>query len=152
MASLALPGMSGFVSELAVFLGFTSSDAYTSTFKLGVVLLSAIGLILTPIYLLSMLREVFYGQPVADLQQSVLRDARPSEIFVTACLLLPIIAIGVYPKLVTQTYDATTVQIANQAQATVSIIAHQPPSEAVRVSKAPQLASPEVGPLLGVLN
>ncbi len=53
MASLALPGMSGFIGEIAVFLGFTTSDAYSTTFKAVVVLLSAIGVILSPIYLLS---------------------------------------------------------------------------------------------------
>lgn len=49
MASLALPGMSGFVGELTIFLGITTSDAYNPTFKVGVVLLAAVGLILTPI-------------------------------------------------------------------------------------------------------
>jgi hypothetical protein len=32
MASLALPGMSGFVAELMVFVGFSNSDAYNPTF------------------------------------------------------------------------------------------------------------------------
>lgn len=61
MASLALPGMSGFVSELAVFVGVTTSDIYDSPFRLVTVLLAAVGLILTPVYLLSMLRQLFYG-------------------------------------------------------------------------------------------
>ena len=30
MASLALPGMSGFVSELTIFLGLTTSDIYSN--------------------------------------------------------------------------------------------------------------------------
>ena len=62
MASLALPGMSGFVAELMVFVGFATSDAYNPTFKVIVIFLMAVGVILTPIYLLSMLREIFYGQ------------------------------------------------------------------------------------------
>ena len=62
MASLALPGMSGFVAELMVFVGFATSDAYSPTFRVIVVFLMAVGVILTPIYLLSMLREIFYGQ------------------------------------------------------------------------------------------
>jgi NAD(P)H-quinone oxidoreductase subunit 4 len=43
MASLALPGMSGFVGELGVFLGFATSDSYTDTFKTVVVLLRQSG-------------------------------------------------------------------------------------------------------------
>ncbi|MGB3561347.1 MAG: NAD(P)H-quinone oxidoreductase subunit 4 [Geitlerinemataceae cyanobacterium] len=67
MASLALPGMSGFASELAVFVGITSGDIYSSTFRTVTVFLAAVGLILTPIYLLSMLRQIFYnsGVPLA---------------------------------------------------------------------------------------
>ncbi len=67
MASLALPGMSGFVAELMIFVGFTSSDAYSNTFKIFVVFLMAVGIILTPIYLLSMLREIFYGEENKEL-------------------------------------------------------------------------------------
>lgn len=61
MASLALPGMSGFASELAVFIGFTTSGVYSETFRMVTVFLSAVGLLLTPVYLLSMLKQVFYG-------------------------------------------------------------------------------------------
>ncbi|MEB3292572.1 MAG: NAD(P)H-quinone oxidoreductase subunit 4 [Synechococcales bacterium] len=125
MASLALPGMSGFVGELMVFLGFTNSDIYTSEFKTIVVFLSAVGLILTPIYLLSMLREMFYGQAGAAVENQVFRDVKPRELFITACLVLPIVGIGLYPKLITQTYDATTVQIAAQARDAVQIYAAQ---------------------------
>jgi NAD(P)H-quinone oxidoreductase subunit 4 len=70
MASLALPGMSGFASEVAVFVGFTTSGAYSDTFRIVMVGLSAVGLILTPIYLLSMLKQVFYGAktlPMCDV-------------------------------------------------------------------------------------
>ncbi|MGD1932319.1 MAG: NAD(P)H-quinone oxidoreductase subunit 4 [Leptolyngbyaceae cyanobacterium] len=73
MASLALPGMSGFASELAVFVGFSTSGAYSETFRTVTVFLSAVGLILTPVYLLSMLKQVFYGAatpPVCDVLPS----------------------------------------------------------------------------------
>ncbi len=112
LASLALPGMSGFVAELMVFVGFSNSDAYNPTFKLIVVILAAIGVILTPIYLLSMLREIFYGQENAELiAREELVDAEPREVFIIACLLVPIIGIGLYPKILTQVYDSTTTEL-----------------------------------------
>ena len=112
MASLALPGMSGFVGELMVFLGFATSDVYSSGFKIVIIFLSAVGVILTPIYLLSMLRQVFYGDRNEELHlDAVVLDIKPRELFITACLLIPIIGIGFYPKLLTQMYDATTVQL-----------------------------------------
>ena len=125
MASLALPGMSGFVSELTVFLGVTTSDVYDESFKVIVVLLSAVGLILTPIYLLSMLRQVFYGKQDEKLEIEPWMDANPREIFITACLLLPIIGIGLYPKLMTQTYDVKAVQVASEVREFVPIVAQQ---------------------------
>lgn len=112
MASLALPGMSGFVAEVMIFIGFATSDAYSSTFKVIVVFLAAVGVILTPIYLLSNLREIFYGKENQELvSHQVLQDAEPREIFIVACLLVPIIGIGLYPKILTQIYDSTTVQL-----------------------------------------
>ena len=62
LASLALPGMSGFVSELMVFTGFVTDEVYTLPFRVVMASLAAIGVILTPIYLLSMLREIFFGK------------------------------------------------------------------------------------------
>ncbi len=126
MASLALPGMSGFVAELTVFLGVANSDVYSSTFKTVVIFLTAVGLILTPIYLLSMLRVVFYGDKNQGLTLPKFNlDAKPREVFITACLLLPIIGIGLYPKLATTTYDIKTVEVASKARSALPTIAQQ---------------------------
>jgi NAD(P)H-quinone oxidoreductase subunit 4 len=112
MASLALPGMSGFVAELMVFVGFATSDAYSLPFRIIVVLLAAVGVILTPIYLLSNLREIFYGPENKVLtSHEELVDAEPREVFIIACLLVPIIGIGFYPKILTQIYDAKTIEL-----------------------------------------
>ncbi len=137
MASLALPGMSGFASEISVFLGITSNDIYSSSFRTVLVFLAAVGLILTPIYLLSMLRLVFFNSNEAlacDIDKSEIKssnndkaicfgnscvlpdeakfdDANPREIFIAACFLILIIGIGLYPKLTTQIYDVKTVAV-----------------------------------------
>lgn len=108
MASLALPGMSGFVSELMVFAGFATDTAYDVTFRILICISAAIGVILTPIYLLSMLREIFYGVPNKELiEHTNLVDAEPREIYIVSCLLVPIIAIGLYPKIMTDTYQSS---------------------------------------------
>ena len=137
MASLALPGMSGFASELAVFVGFTNSDIYNPVFRTVTVFLAAVGLILTPIYLLSMLREVFFHSdiiPQCDIGSAGTRnkddegavcfgnscvlpadaefnDANPREIFIALCFLVMIVGVGLYPKLATQIYDVKTVAL-----------------------------------------
>ena len=143
LASLALPGMSGFVAELMVFVGFATSDAYSFSFKLITIILMAVGVVLTPIYLLSMLREIFYGPENQDLvEHEVLVDAEPREVFIIACLLVPIIGFGLYPKLLTQIYDATTLALTDNLR-TRAFAA----SEGVHpLALFPSLQAPEIRP------
>lgn len=123
LASLALPGMSGFVSELMVFVGFVTSEAYSLTFRVVIASLAAIGVILTPIYLLSMLREIFFGKENVELaSHGNLVDAEPREIYVISCLLVPIIAIGLYPRLVTDTYRASVEALVNREEQAMALI------------------------------
>ncbi len=112
MASLALPGMSGFVGELSIFLGLTTSDVYSSGFKTIVIFLAAVGLMITPVYLLSMLRRVFFGQERDTVPIEPWLDIKPRELVITMSFLIPILGIGLYPKLATQSYDNTTVAVA----------------------------------------
>lgn len=150
MASLALPGMSGFVSELTVFLGFTTSDVYSNTFKVVIILLAAVGVILSPIYLLSMLRRVFYGTTNAELAGFRMMDAKPREAFIALCLLVPIIGIGIYPKLATQTYDVKTVEVAAHLQTVLPTIAQQPLHINVPIFTAPSVLGTEAKELVSL--
>ena len=144
LASLALPGMSGFVAELMVFIGFATSDAYSPTFRVIIVFLAAIGVILTPIYLLSMLREILYGPENKELEEHhALVDAEPREVFIIASLLVPIIGIGLYPKVATTIYDATTNKLTALARNSVPSLVQQAkaktPSFSLYSLKAPEI-------------
>jgi len=178
MASLALPGMSGFVSELAVFVGVATSDIYSPTFRTVMVLLSAVGLILTPIYLLSMLRQVFYGTgaaPACGLNGSEIAnqdnegavcfgtncvlpgsaqfsDANPREVFIAVCFLILIIGVGVYPKLATQMYDVKTVALNSQARQAYTQIAQEKPQIYAKGFFTPGLVEPEVATISASLR
>jgi NAD(P)H-quinone oxidoreductase subunit 4 len=98
LASLALPGMSGFLAEFLVFLGIIISNKYSFNFKIVVTIIEAIGIILTPIYLLSMLRQMFYGYKVSKFFIFSNIDAGPRELFILICLIFPVIGIGIYPN------------------------------------------------------
>nr|YP_009864881.1 NADH-plastoquinone oxidoreductase chain 4 [Wurmbea burttii]QKE32876.1 NADH-plastoquinone oxidoreductase chain 4 [Wurmbea burttii] len=100
MASLALPGMSGFVAELVVFFGLITSSKYFLVSKIFIIFVMAIGMILTPIYLLSMLRQMFYGYKLFNVPNSHFWDSGPRELFVLICIFLPIIGIGIYPDFI----------------------------------------------------
>ena len=161
LASLALPGMSGFVGELSVFVGIATSDIYSSTFRTVTVFLAAVGVILTPIYLLDLLRQVFYSNNIAsgcDLPNSGLQignqeavcfgtncilpidadfdDARPREVFVAACFLVLIIGIGIYPKFLMQMYDVKTVAVNAQVRQSYTQISL---TQGIMASQAPVL-------------
>jgi NAD(P)H-quinone oxidoreductase subunit 4 len=178
MASLALPGMSGFVGELSVFVGLTTSDVYSSTFCTVTVFLAAVGVILTPIYLLSMLRQVFYGKDAAlicDINnagsenledegtacfgtdcllpgQSVYSDARPREVFIAACFLVLIIGIGFYPKAAMQMYDAKTVAVNAHVRQSYTIISQTNPGIYAGGFSTPKIAEVDVNSVLATLK
>jgi NAD(P)H-quinone oxidoreductase subunit 4 len=180
MASLALPGMSGFASELAVFVGVTTSDIYSSTFRTVTVFLAAVGLILTPVYLLSMLRQVFYGAgmaPACGLTDTTTQkdyqnneeancfgtncvlpanagfdDAKPREIFIAACFLLPIIGIGLYPKMTTQMYDVKTVAVNAQVRQSYVQISQSNPQIYAKKIVAPKIIEPELASVPGIVK
>jgi len=155
MASLALPGMSGFVGELMVFLGIASTNVYSSSFKVVVILLSAVGIIITPIYLLSILRQVFYGQKNESFHLDIIGpDLRPRELFIAACLFLPIVGIGLYPKMATQMYDVKTVEVAKHTRGALPIIAHNKPYDLLYSSKlrTPKLEDSQVASLINAVK
>ncbi|XZF64181.1 MAG: NAD(P)H-quinone oxidoreductase subunit 4 [Gloeotrichia echinulata DVL01] len=178
MASLALPGMSGFAGELSVFLGVTTSDVYSSTFCTVTVFLAAVGVILTPIYLLSMLKQVFFGTSAklscnigdAGLNnqeaeeavcfgtdcviptQAVYRDANPREVFIAACFLVLIIGIGLYPKAAMQMYDVKTVAVNSEVRQSYSIIAQRNPEIYAKGLLIPTIPESELAPVLGTLK
>nr|YP_009745760.1 NdhD [Myricaria prostrata]YP_010378432.1 NdhD [Myricaria elegans]QIH30285.1 NdhD [Myricaria prostrata]QYC94205.1 NdhD [Myricaria elegans] len=97
MASLALPGMSGFVAELIVFFGIITSQKYLLMTKILITFGMAIGMILTPIYSLSMSRQMFYGYKLLNIPNSYFFDSGPRELFIVISIFLPVIGIGLYP-------------------------------------------------------
>jgi len=178
MASMALPGMSGFASEVLVFIGISTSDIYSTTFRVVIVALAGVGLVLTPIYLLSMLRQLFYatgeapacmlgnaGSQNSDDQEAVcfgtscvlpseatFSDARPREMFIAASFLVLIVGIGLYPKLVTKVYDATTVALNTQMRDSYAQVAKANPDLYAKGFMAPRIAKPEVASVSGMLK
>ena len=126
LASLALPGMSGFISEITIFLGITSQDAFTSLFRSITVILAAIGLVLTPIYLLSMCRRVFFGPRIPALASVV--DMKPRELVIGLSLLVPTLVIGIWPRIAMDLYESSTNALSQQLgdHGVVALLQHLP--------------------------
>ena len=99
MASLGLPGMSGFVSEFMIFIG--SFSTYPVLVGLAV-----LGVVLTAGYILRMIQKVFLGE--FDIAKwGGLTEINLREILCVAPLAVMTIFIGVYPKPLSDLMRAT---------------------------------------------
>ncbi|WP_226654554.1 complex I subunit 4 family protein [Pseudalkalibacillus hwajinpoensis] len=94
LASLGLPGMSGFISEFLAFLGLF--EAMPVIGSVGV-----IGLILTAVYMLRAVLAVTFGERKPQFDQQ--KDLSSVELVSSAILLSLIIWIGVYPAVLSNT-------------------------------------------------
>jgi NADH-quinone oxidoreductase subunit M len=114
MASIGLPGTSGFVGEFLVLVG-----AFKVNFWLA--LLGSAGMVLGAAYMLYLYRRVLFGSITKDDLKSIL-DLSPREMTIFAPLVVLTLWMGVYPSSFTRFFDATTsamVQSHEQAMHTV---------------------------------
>lgn len=88
LASLGLPGLSGFVSEFMSLLGTYAA------FKL-ITIISVFGLIVTAGYFLYMLQRILLG-PLNTRWANIL-DINKRELFTLIPLLIIVIVVGIYP-------------------------------------------------------
>ena len=88
LASLGLPGLSGFVAEFMVFTG-----AFKTYLPLAI--LAVVGAALTAIYILRLLARTFFGE--ADPRWEGLTDASPVEKTVGGAFVLILLFVGVWP-------------------------------------------------------
>ncbi|MCL0101750.1 NADH-quinone oxidoreductase subunit M, partial [Dehalococcoidia bacterium] len=91
LASLGLPGMSGFAAELLIFIGAFSE--YREATILGI-----FGIVITAGYILWMMQRVFFGPEKPRFK--TVSDANTLEIISITGLVAAIIVVGVYPALV----------------------------------------------------
>lgn len=97
LASLGLPGLSGFVAEFLVFVGgFKGGDVWGRTWPI-LTALGAFGVVLSAGYILWLLERVFYG-PISDRWRG-LPDATRLEYFYVGALIGVIVLFGLYPNL-----------------------------------------------------
>ena len=94
-ASLGLPALSGFVSELLVFFGgFRAFPVLT--------ILAVLGIILAAGYILWMMQRTLFGPRPSRWDD--LTDAAPVEMVPVALLVISILAVGVYPAWLTDVF------------------------------------------------
>lgn len=96
LASLGLPGLSGFVSEMTIFIGsFQHPDIFHRVFT--IVAVSSI--VITAVYILRVVGKILYGG-LQDEHHAHLTDAVWHERLAVVVLIVFIAGIGMYPSFV----------------------------------------------------
>jgi len=94
LASIALPGMNGFVGEFLILVGaFGSALDHARVFTA----VAATGVILSAVYMLWMFQRVNYG-PVTNPKNQGLRDLSVREWLVIAPICAMAVLMGVFPR------------------------------------------------------
>jgi len=109
MASIGLPGTSGFVGEFLVLVG-----AFQVNFWLA--LLGSLGMILGAVYMLYLYRRIIFGRITRDDLRAIL-DLSPREIAVFAPLVVLTLWMGVYPSSFSNFWDASVSAMVEHHQA-----------------------------------
>jgi NADH-quinone oxidoreductase subunit M len=88
LASIGLPGLSGFVSEYLILIGTFATHAWWGVF-------GALGVVAAAVYLLWAYQRVFHGR--ATGQNAEIADASTKERWVMAPVVVLIVVLGVFP-------------------------------------------------------
>jgi NADH-quinone oxidoreductase subunit M len=94
LASLGLPGLSGFVAEMTVFVG---SFEHADTFRRALTIIATCSIVITAVYILRTVAKILYG-PVQEPHHLHLTDATWYEKVSTVGLSAFIVALGMFPS------------------------------------------------------
>lgn len=93
LASLGLPGLSGFVAEMTIFVG---AYQHTDLFHRFVTIMATTSIVVTAVYILRVVGVLLFG-PIRDEHHLHLTDATWWERLSTVTLITAIAAVGIFP-------------------------------------------------------
>ena len=93
LANLGLPGFSGFVAEMTIFVGsFQNNDVFHRT----ATIIACTAIVITAVYILRVVGKILFGK-VADPHYEQLTDATWDERFAVGCLIFSVAGLGLAP-------------------------------------------------------
>lgn len=103
LASISMPLTNGFIGELLILMGVFKVNLYYG-------LLAVCGVFLGAIYMLNMIKEVFFGETNERLIQVSPKDLSLREALVLVPIIIIIMITGLFPALITQflNYDSAS--------------------------------------------
>ena len=93
LANLGLPGFSGFIAEMTIFVG---SFANADSFHRVATIIACGSIVVTAVYILRVVGKILF-QKVADPHYETLTDATWDERFAVGCLIFCVAGLGVAP-------------------------------------------------------
>lgn len=93
LASLGLPGLSGFVAEMTIFVG---SFQHSDLFHRILTIIACCSIVITAVYILRTVGKILYGT-IQNQHHVGLLDAAWYEKVSLVCLIIAVIFIGIYP-------------------------------------------------------
>src|SRR5574344_1094213 len=93
LANLGLPGFSGFVAEMTIFVGsFSNTDVFHRT----ATIIACTSIVITAVYILRVIGKILY-QKVADPAYEKLTDATWDDRVAVCCLIFCVAGLGIAP-------------------------------------------------------
>ncbi len=121
LASLGLPGLSGFIAETHVFLGGFFGNEWTNGVGMRfLTILATMSIVVTAVYVLRGLSHVFYG-PIRDSHFEHLDDATLPERISTGMLAAVLIIVGVAPGYLVEMIEGALMPILNRLNESVAL-------------------------------
>jgi len=102
LANLSLPGFSGFIAEMTIFVG---SFANADTFHRVLTIAACTSIVVTAVYILRLVGKILYGVSTNE-EHLKLDDAHWEERFAVICLIGTIAALGSAPWWVSNMIDS----------------------------------------------
>lgn len=93
LANLGLPGFSGFIAEMTIFVGSFMVD---DTFHRVVTIIACTSIVITAVYILRVVGKILYGEPENE-EHKKLTDATWDERFTVICLIICVAGLGIAP-------------------------------------------------------
>jgi NADH-quinone oxidoreductase subunit M len=93
LANLGLPGLSGFVAEMTIFVGsFQHIDGFHRTLTI----IATCSIVITAVYILRLVGKILYGTPANEAHLK-LTDATWDERLSVICLIVSVAGLGLAP-------------------------------------------------------
>ena len=115
LASVGLPGTSGFVGEILVLVGAFKASTWVAAFI-------ATGMILGAAYMLYLYRRVIFGELTKEHLMKI-TDLNKREILIFAPLVIIVIWMGVYPAPFLEAIDSSVANLAKNYQGALAAAA-----------------------------